>query len=170
MTRQALPDSFLQKCTATERTEVEAWWQSLSGETRADLYILMDRRNHSRAFVYADDGTGHRDWHLLPIIDEGLLPDDAEQDQPDVQLEYFHHLLSHDDFVITPEMMVRSFRICVAHPEARHILATRALDCRFTSPVRDAACPILRISSQIATATLLKVNCTTRFTTWLCWL
>ena len=170
MTRHALPDSFLKKCTATERSEVELWWQSLSGETRSDLYVLMDRRNDSRAFIYADDGTGDRDWRVLPIIDEGLLPEDAGPDQPDVQLEYFHHLLNHDDFVITPEMVVRSFRICVAHPEARCVVTTGALDCRFKCPIGDVACPIRKISSQIATATLLKVDDNIHLTTWLCWL
>jgi hypothetical protein len=168
MNQQALPGTFLEKCTAEERTDVESWWQSLNDDSRSDVGVLLDRRNDSRAYIYADDESGNRNWHVLPIGDEDLPFDDPQEYEREWQLEYFQHLLDHPELIISPDAVVRTFHICVAHPEARRVADVGKLTCAFQCPVDNDDCPIRAFASTIKTASLLKVGQKNRRTTWLC--
>lgn len=169
MIQQALPDTFLEKCTEQERADVESWWRSLNDSSRSDVGVLLDRRNDSRAYIYADDESGNRAWHVLPIGDDVLPFDDPREYEREWQLDYFQHLLDHPELVISQDAVVSTFHICVAHPEARRVATDGRLTCEFQCPVNDDDdCPIRAFASKIKTATLLKIDHTTRRTTWLC--
>ncbi len=168
MIPQALPELFLEKCTEAERIAVESWWQSLNDDSRSEVGVLLDRRNDSRAYIYADDEAGNRGWHDLPIVDDDLLSDDPQEYQREWQLEHFQYLLDHPELVISPDAVVRTFRICVAHPAARQVAVDRELACDFQCPVADDGCPIRAFASTIRIAKLLWMDHTTRRTTWLC--
>ena len=168
MSRQALPDAFLRKCTVDERVEVESWWQNLDDDSQSDVCVLLDRRNDSRAFVYADDDSGRRDWHVLPVGDEDLPFDDPRQYVRECEYEYFQHLLDHPELVIAPPVVIRTFHICVAHPEARRVAADGELTCDFQCPVNDVNCPIRNFASSIRIAMLLDIDHATQRSTWLC--
>lgn len=168
MPQQALPDAFLDKCTDRERSDVQAWWKTLNEDSRSDVRVLLDRRNDSRAYVYACDEAGRRGWHVLPIGDDDLPFDDPLDDEREWRLEYFQHLLAHPELVIGSQVEIRTFHICVSHPAARRVAAQGQLTCNFRCPVDDEECPIRRFSSTIKTATLLDMDPKTRRTTWLC--
>jgi hypothetical protein len=168
MIPQALPESFLEKCTDAERIAVESWWQSLNDDSRSEIGVLLDRRNDSRAFIYADDDAGNRDWHVLPIVDDDLPSDDPRESEREWQLEHFQYLLDHPELVISPDSVVRTFGICVAHPAARRVAEHGELGCDFQCPVDDDGCPIRAFASTIRTAQLLRMDHTTLRTTWLC--
>lgn len=168
MIRQPLPESFLEKCTDEERIAVESWWQSLNDDSRSDVGVLLDRRHDSRAYIFADDEAGNRGWHALPIVDDELPSDDPREYEREWQLEYFQHLLDHPELVIPPDAVVRTFRICVAHPEARRVAEDGELACDFECPVDHNGCPIRAFASTIKTAKLLKIDQKTRRTAWLC--
>ncbi|MCE9526155.1 MAG: hypothetical protein K8R36_08890 [Planctomycetales bacterium] len=168
MIKQALPYGFLDKCTDAERSDIETWWQSLHNDSQSDVRVLLDRRNDSRAYIYADDESGRRDWHVLPIGDDDLPFDDPEEYEREWQADYFQHLLDHPELAISPDAVVRTFHICTAHPAARRVAVDGELTSDFQCPVHDDDCPIRAFASTIKTARLLKMDPKTRHTTWLC--
>lgn len=168
MVQQALPETFLDKCTDAERSDIESWWQSLNDDSQSDVRILLDRRNDSRAYIYAGDDSGERDWHILPIGDDDLPFDDPQEYEREWQLDYFQHLLDHPELVLSRDAVIRTFHICTAHPAARRVATDGQLTCDFQCPVNDADCPIRAFASSITVATLLKMDPDTRRTTWLC--
>jgi hypothetical protein len=169
MTTPTLPEAFLEKCTPRERSEVESWWHTLSEHNRLEVHVLLDRRNGRRAFVYADDEQGQRNWHELPIGDDDLPFDDPQAYERQWRVDYFQHLLDHPELVISPDAVVRTFHICVDHAAARRVAANGRLTCDFRCPVADQACPIRRFATGIqSAANLLQFDPATRLTTWLC--
>jgi hypothetical protein len=163
-----LPLEFLDKCNDGERREVELWWSGLPLDSRSDVAVLLDRRQDSCAYVNHTDEDGDRVWRKLPIVDEDLPFDDPHIDVREAQLELFQHLLAHPEFQLGPDVAVRSFHICVDHPEARRVAETGDLNHDFRCPVNAQTCPIQRFATSAQQARLIKVDGLTRRTTWLC--
>jgi hypothetical protein len=162
------PHSFLDKCSDAERRDVELWWSGLPHSSRADVAVLLDRRQDSCAYVNCFDDEGERLWHKLPIVDEDLPFDDPQEDVRESQLELFQHLLAHPEFQLGPDVVVRSFRICVDHPDARRVAAAGKLTGDFRCPVNAADCPIRQVATKVRHAFLIGHDHSTRRTTWIC--
>ncbi len=66
-----LPCEFLDKCSDDERAEVQSWWSGLQEDSRNSICLLLDRRQDSRAFVFAAAEQGQAaQWRTLPLSDE----------------------------------------------------------------------------------------------------
>ena len=138
-----LPAEFLEKYTDDERAEVESWWGGLRDDSRNSVCVLLDRRQDARAFVFAaaEDGSV-AEWRTLPLADEPWPADDDEDETKQQQLEFFQHLLDHEEMIIPTEATIRTFRICVDHPAARKVRSDGSVDCDFRCPIAAADCPI----------------------------
>jgi hypothetical protein len=165
---QSLPPEFLDKCSDAERRDVELWWAELPQSSRSDVAVLLDRRQDSCAYVNCADEEGERVWHKLPIVDEDLPFDDPQEDVRESQLELFQYLLAHPEFQLGPDVVVRSFHICVDHPEARRVAETGHLTGDFRCPVNAAECPIRQVAMKVKRAFLIGADGSTRRTTWIC--
>lgn len=168
MDPHSLPLEFLDKCKDDERREVELWWSALPLASRSDVAVLLDRRQDSCAYVNHTEEGGDRVWRKLPIVDEDLPFDDPQVDLRESQLELFQHLLAHPEFQLGPDVAVRSFHICVDHPDARRVVQKGELTRDFHCPVNAQECPIRQFATKVHHARLIEVDNTTRRTTWLC--
>lgn len=167
MIQQSLPNEFLEKCSASEREEVESWWRGLNPESRTEVRVLLDRRNDSRAFVFSTDETGETTWRVLPIVDDDLPFDDPQVDEREWKIEYFQHLLAHPEQLLL-ETKVRTFYICVNHSRAREVAAEGQLSGHFICPAANTECPIQQFAGKIRQATLIHHDRETQRTTWIC--
>jgi hypothetical protein len=118
--------------------------------------------------VNCADEEGERVWHKLPIVDEDLPFDDPQEDVRESQLELFQHLLAHPEFQLGPDVVVRSFRICVDHPKARRVAETGYLTGDFRCPVNADDCPIRQFATRLSHGFLIGIDGRTRRTTWIC--
>ena len=142
MRAQSLPPEFLDKCSDAERRDVELWWSTLPQSSPSDVAVLLDRCEDLARYVNCADEQGERVWHKLPIVDEDLPFDDPQEEVRESRLELFQHLLAHPEFQLGPDVVVRSFHICVDHPEARRVAETGHLTGDFRCPVNADECPI----------------------------
>jgi len=168
MTEALLPAEFLGKCSDQERADVQTWWGGLNNRSQSEVGVLLDRRNDSRAFVYCDDENGDRKWHELPVTDDDLPSDNSEDYEREWQLDQFEYLVAHPELMIGPDVVVRTFHICVDHPQARRVLTEGELTGDFCCPVGNQDCPIQRFAAKIKHAKLIASNPTTRRTIWAC--
>ena len=106
-----LPPEFLDACSDDQRNDAGSWWASLEPASQTEIYVLLDTRNENRAFVFAADDAGERNWHTLPILDDAL-PDERDDDDESWITELLHYRLDHEDFVMASDMKARTFHIC----------------------------------------------------------
>jgi len=164
----ALPREFTDSCSEAQRIEAEAWWSDLETTSQSDIYVLLDTRNESRAFVLATDEKGERGWHTLPIVDDSL-PDERDTDEDDESwiTELLHYRLDHEDFVMASDLKVRTFHICSQHAAAQEVIAAGELTNDFRCSDCNPSCPILQFASKLKHGILLKHNPKTNFSVWL---
>jgi hypothetical protein len=168
MDLRSLPEEFLAKCTDAEQRDVESWWSGLSHSSRTEVAVLLDRRQDSCAYVNCAKEDGSRIWRKLPIVDEELPFDDPEEAIRESRLELFQHLMAHPEFQLGPDVVVRTFHICVEHPEARSVAEKGHITGDFRCPVGDQGCPIRRFATNVQEAFLIGHDRSTRRTTWIC--
>ena len=165
--KSTLPAEFLDACTAEQRADADLWWAELEPASQSEIYVLLDTRNDSRAFVFAADETGERSWHTLPIMyDE--VPKDRDDDDDSWITELVHYRLDHEDFVMASDLKVRTFHICSQHSSAHAVIATGEISADFRCSVCDPNCPMLPFASTLQRGKLLTRNQETDFTVWLC--
>lgn len=165
--KSSLPSEFLDACTPEQRKEADSWWANLASASKSEIYVLLDTRNDSRAFVFAADDEGERNWHILPISNDAL-PSDLDEDNDSWITELVHYRLDHEDFVMASDMKVRTFHICSQHASVRTVIASGEISSDFRCSICDPNCPMLRIASSMQRGKLLAHNRKTNFTVWLC--
>ena len=162
-----LPPEFLDACSDDQRNDAGSWWASLEPASQTEIYVLLDTRNENRAFVFAADDAGERNWHTLPILDDAL-PDERDDDDESWITELLHYRLDHEDFVMASDMKARTFHICSRHVAVREVLAKREISCDFCCSISDPNCPMLPIASMMGHGILLAHNPKTNYSVWLC--
>lgn len=165
---QLLPDAFTNACTDEQRSDAESWWSALPEATQSDIYVLLDMRNDSRAYVFSPDDEGLHEWREMPFVDDELDSELRDDEDDDWITELLHYRLDHEDFVMASDMKVRTFHICSQHPAANEVLRRGVLTCDFRCPAREEDCPIQAFAKTIGTALLIAGNRTTHLTRWLC--
>jgi hypothetical protein len=163
-----LPEDFLVKCTPTEREQVLAWWDSLSGNSQSDVRVLLDRRHDSLAYVYGRNDTGELAWHTIPFVDDELPIEDDTANENEWQLDYFQHLLDHPELSIENDVVVRTFHICTQHHSAILARKTGSLDQSFRCSDGNSNCPIARFVSTVESGKLIGYTTCGRRSVWLC--
>lgn len=156
---QSLPDEFTSTCSADQRIEAESWWTNLPDASRSDIYVLLDTRSESRAFVFAPDEDGRHEWRTLPMVNDSVEVEDCDDDDDDAWItELLHYRLDHEDFVMATDMKVRTFHICSRHLDANRVIEAGKLTCDFRCTAREENCPIERFAANIDRAVLLRHN------------
>ncbi|QEG41431.1 hypothetical protein [Roseimaritima ulvae] len=164
----SLPNGFLDKCSASERTQVERWWDTLKDNNRDDVRVLLDRRHDSLAYVYASDEHGNVDWHTIPFVDDELPIEDADDYENEWKLDYFHHLLDQPGFTLAQDVVVRTFHICSLHLSAINAHRNGIIDSSFNCSDGNPDCPIVRFMTDFDSARLIGYTSKSRRSVWLC--
>ncbi|VAW82959.1 hypothetical protein MNBD_GAMMA12-3089 [hydrothermal vent metagenome] len=174
MTRQAIPEEYLQNCSAKHKKQLIDWWESLEQSNQEDIGVLLDHRYDDVAFVYGKDETGELSWHKLPIeLDDSFLQEyDENKDayEQEWTLADFGYFFGTKEIVLKPESTVRAFNVCINHPVARAAIINRLIRCDFSCPINDKDCPIRSFvdKSQLVEARLIYKDSISRKSIWVC--
>ena len=135
--KMPVPAALVSASKEVDRAAVQAWWDGLSDDARAEVARLCDRRLDACFFgVVADE----RD-HVVPKVRGGrFVASDDEWGFDEWGPSYFEHLLQHPELVLVWDPPQRTFHTgCTAHPAARACWGAGAGDVP-----ADFVCPFAR--------------------------
>jgi|GEM_PF-2100893 len=129
-----VPPHLLQGFADIERADIEAWWRSLTNETRAQITQLCDERHEACLFgiLGTEDAPEIETGHFLPGAED---PQQSLQGEGAWNQDQFDYLMNHPELVVVWDPETRSLHIgCVAHFKARQCWQNMAVPADFSCP------------------------------------
>jgi hypothetical protein len=148
---EPFPEKILCKLDDDQHGIVRTWWGNLTLLQQQEITMDWDEKTETSFFAPLD-GESSDD---MPIVLGGrFVPVESPLVSAYWQSEYFDYLLNNPELLLLEQHVQRTFKICIAHEQAREVLRQGCIPFNFCCPFANQDCAIRHLLEQAPGQTL----------------